>query len=157
MAGSTVADKVFEVVRTGDLEALQWLTAANRRLLNARSGRWPGLSPLALALISGQGEVAGYLIEHGASTTRGASHHATLLHIAASSNLAGAAELLIRRGSSVNARNVEKETPLHHAARAGAVQAGTVLVEYGADVDALDCGGISARYSWLPMAATESS
>lgn len=66
----------------------------------------------------------------------------TPLHVAASLNLAEAAELLLQHGARVDSRTDGGFTPLHWAASRNAAEVAAVLIAHGADVDAESATGI---------------
>ncbi|MBN2130683.1 MAG: ankyrin repeat domain-containing protein [Sedimentisphaerales bacterium] len=71
-----------------------------------------GGTPLIVAAIFGQTEVAKLLIERGANVNVGSSDGATALHAAAFFCHTEIVKLLLDRGAQVNAENIRGETPL---------------------------------------------
>ncbi len=156
---------VYEAVERGDFDEVKRLVDKGVPL------DWSpetGLGPLHRALDDGRGDIASYLLEHGADVNAKAVDGITPLHIVADATLAarmiekGArieaqsetlgtplnaailsglydiAEVLIVHGAAIDARDASRSTPLHHAAGRGDLESVRLLVSRGADVNAVN-------------------
>jgi len=101
----------------GNVESLKILMEIHGRDIEAKTER--GLTPLACALIWGEGEAALYLIEKGANVHWKTYDRAqTALHFAVKERLTKVVEELLKKGVDVNARDIEGWTPLHEVCTA---------------------------------------
>ncbi len=139
LASRTDITSILLAARNGNLERVQRLVEEKPKLVNA-SNLGDGRVPLSEALIHGHEAVALYLLDNGASISKGSSQYGTPLTYAASNGLAKASKALIAKGCDVNHKNFDKETPLHYAAASGSVETAMLLTLHGADVNAYDCG-----------------
>ncbi len=95
-----------------------------------------GNSPLHLATLEGNGELAKILIDGGAGVNAQNSNGDTALHIAATKNDQALAKILVDNGADINAQNnLTGDTALHTASRTGRVDLSTFLVDSGASLD----------------------
>ncbi len=101
-----------------------------------------GFRPLHWAAMSGQVEMAGFLIEQGADVKSGGGHRGqTPLHVARTVEVA---RLLVECGADVHASDTNQNTPLHDAGNGDIAE---LLIERGADVDAQGYYGVTPLFS----------
>jgi len=113
---------------------------ANGMDVNARDQlNW---TPLHWAASGGQKDIAEFLIGKGADVKAESKYKTTLLHSAATKELA---ELLLSKGLSVNITS-GGSTPLHCAAKRGYVSVAEVFISHGVDIEAKDKRGRTALY-----------
>jgi len=115
----------IEAVKRGDVSKVRDLVSANPALLSSRTKR--GLSPVLVALYSGQKVAAANLIALGADLD---AHDA-----AAAGRLDRVRELVERDPSLVNATSAEGFTPMGLAAYLGHEEVVEYLLSKGADVN----------------------
>ena len=150
---------IHDAVGAGNIEAIKQHLAAGT---DVDSKSKYGDTPLRIAAINGQKEIATLLITNGANvnarTPRMVGWH-TPLHWAAHWGHKEIAELLIAKGADVNAMDFTfGRTLLHIAAREGHKEIVELLIAKGADVNAMDKDGntpldSAIRHSDLPEAA----
>jgi len=165
-----MTEKLFNAIRSGDLDTVAALVSADRSLLNATDEK--GVSAYVTARYHGRNDIARMLLEKGVQLDIFAACMAgdkervfklvdenpeligaysndgwTPLHLACFFGQPAVAEALIARGADVSARsrNPPKNTPLHAAAAGRNAEAVRVLLEHGADVNARQEGG------WTPL------
>ena len=109
--------------------------------INVKVSNLRGETPLMLAAIKGDQELAEKLIGMGASVT--ADYGWTALHYAASTGQTEMTRFLIKKGADVNARTRRGVTPLYMAARIIATPTVDVLLKAGADKTLCNDQGIS--------------
>jgi ankyrin repeat protein len=175
-------DEFFEAARTGNLESLRQLVAADPTLIAARRGT--GETPLMTALYSKQQAAADWLVATGApldifaaaavgdiktldrllqGSTAGPNAYShdgwTPLHLAAFFGQRAAVERLLAAGADLNAvsRNALQNTPLHAAVAGGHVEVSLLLINAAADVNVADAGRhtpfhIAAEAGYVPVA-----
>lgn len=109
---------------------------------NARVLSWPSLpTPLLAAAVSGDTDLLGVLLHHGADLAATNCQGQGALHLAADQGHARAVRFLAALGASVNARDHRGRTALHAAAAQGHPRAVSAMVGAGATVDARDQDG----------------
>ncbi len=125
--GLSVAGQTAEVLAKIDKQP---------ELLQAHSA--DGWTPLHLAVFFGWPELAGALIDRGASLEARSTNQSknTPLHAAAAGGNVEVVKLLLMRGADANASQDSGWTALHSAAQAGNREMVEVLVAYGADLNA---------------------
>ncbi|KJK73966.1 hypothetical protein H634G_10755 [Metarhizium anisopliae BRIP 53293] len=112
--------------------------------IDSEDGR--GRTPLMYAVAAARSQVAGILIERGASIMKidyerkGMLHHAI---VNADSNLCDV-EMLIKRGASTKLVDVENMTPMHYTVRFCRTDIAECLLGYGVSVDIAVC-----RRTWI--------
>jgi ankyrin repeat protein len=111
----------------------------NVKLLNLREQ-----TPLMLAAMSGNAEMAVLLLRHGAKINAMDEYGITALMRAIIEDQNEVAALLVRNKAYVNARDINGWTPLMFAAREGQYGIVSLLLEKGADVNARDQAGRNA-------------
>lgn len=111
----------------------------NIKLLNLREQ-----TPLMLAAMSGNAEMAALLLEHGAKINAMDEYGRTALMRAIIEGHNEVTVLLVRNKAYVNARDIHGWTPLMYAAREGQCGIVSLLLENGADPDAKNALGRTA-------------
>lgn len=142
------AGAIHDAVRSGDLEWVQRLIVQGADV-NAKSSE--GETPLIVAALAGQGEIASYLLQRGGDIDAKNSSGLTSLHAAAYAGHADIVTMLIFRGADINrADNRFGVTPLHLAAEENHIKTVRTLLKQGADTSALEINGYSAmsRAGW---------
>ena len=112
-----------------------------------------GQTPLHVAIETLNPQIAGILINAGASLNRKDSRGNNLLHMIcqrANPQYEKILEVMLKRISDVNQRNFDNLTPLHIAARQGSSGMLSLLVQAGAKVDARIADGSSALFFCRP-------
>lgn len=126
---------------SGDLEALKKLLSMNI---------WPdiylknGLSPLAVASMSGKAKAVKLLLEKGANPKLTDNEGDSILHKLATvirKEHLDALKILMSAKVDLEAKNIHGETPLHAAAKAKNKIGAKLLIQNGADKNALDDQG----------------
>jgi len=103
---------------------------ANKADINARND--VGNTPLHIAEISANKEMAALLISKGADVNARNTGGDTPLHIAAAVGHADMVESLLAKGANANAKNTAGETPLRWAEKTGRKDMAEVLRKRGA-------------------------
>jgi ankyrin repeat protein len=111
----------------GNVESMKILTEIYERDIEAKTEQ--GLTPLACALIWGEGEAALYLIEKGANVHWQTQDRAqTALHFAAKERLTKVVEELLKKGVDMNARDIEGWMPLHEVCTAFIITLASLII-----------------------------
>jgi ankyrin repeat protein/beta-lactamase regulating signal transducer with metallopeptidase domain len=132
-------DSIHEAAARGEKEKVKMLLAAKPGLLNDSDKK--GFTPLHIAVIKGQKDVALFLIEKGADMNTRNHNGLTPLFSALDLGLGSMAQLLIENGADVNITGYRKRTMLHMAARCGDTESARALIKKGLDIDAGDSRG----------------
>jgi 7,8-dihydropterin-6-yl-methyl-4-(beta-D-ribofuranosyl)aminobenzene 5'-phosphate synthase len=133
------SDDIHEAIIKGDLDSVRTILEADERQLEARSS--DNFTPLLLASIHGQLEIARFLIEKGANIHAGDNENSTPLHNAAARGHLDIISLLIDKGAHVNQCDGNGMTALHFAASYGHPECAKLLLERGANVNAREING----------------
>lgn len=127
----------LEMVRSGDLPALQALAAKDPAVLAFQDGQ--GRSLLHGAAAFGHAEMARWLIERGSAVNAVTVERTTPLMQAAQAGRTEVARLLIAKGASLEARNSKGRTALILVGREqGGTEMAGLLLDAGADINASD-------------------
>ncbi|MBS9530973.1 MULTISPECIES: ankyrin repeat domain-containing protein [unclassified Wolbachia] len=131
-------NELFATVRSGDANQVADLINKGADV-NARGNN--GNTPLHLAALADELQVAEKLIEGGADVNAKNNHDATPLHWAALNQNVNIVEKLIEKGANVNEKNKYDNVPLHYAAGYGSLSVIEKLIEKGADINAKSSNG----------------
>uniref|UniRef100_A0A7M4FPW3 Ankyrin-1 n=1 Tax=Crocodylus porosus TaxID=8502 RepID=A0A7M4FPW3_CROPO len=104
-----------------------------------------GYTPLHIAAKQNQLEVAGSLLQYGASANAESAQGVTPLHLAAQEGHADMVALLISKQANGNLGSKSGLTPLHLVAQEGHVPVADVLIKHGVMVDA------TTRMGYTPL------
>jgi ankyrin repeat protein len=146
LAGKTAAipsQDVFDLLRKGDVAAVEALVEKSPKLVEARDGQ--GMTLLHYAAYGPGADLAKFLLDKGADPEAKNSQAQTALHVAAMNDRTEVAALLLKRGAVLEGRDDYGRTALVLCARErGQAGTGLVLIDAGADVNAVDKFGSSA-------------
>jgi ankyrin repeat protein len=132
--GDPASTLLHKAVKAGDIELVEFFTTTNNRDLNVKDKL--GFTPLHVAILNGQTEIAKLLIEEGANINVQNDHGSTLLHSAIFKCQDEIAKLLIEKGTDINLKDVENgATPLHVAIYRGKKEIVKLLIKEGANID----------------------
>jgi cytohesin len=151
VASSSVAfcGEIHDAVQNGDLKKVKALLKHHPDLVFSKEAEY-GFTPLHVAAASGYGDIAEFLLAHGADVNGRDNQEQTPLHLAAAKGYKDVAELLLTHKADVNAKDKDGVTPLHAAAAMGQKDVAELLLAHGADVNAESKGG-------TPLVAAEMS
>lgn len=148
MSSPSFADTIHEAARSGDLTKVQ------RLLIDGSDVNGKGANeetPLIVASLAGQGEIANYLLQRGANIDERNAGGLSALHAAAYSGHRDIVALLLAKGADINdATNRFGVPPLHLAAEEGHLSVVELLLQHGADPTAVERNGYTAltRAGW---------
>jgi len=148
LAPASFAGVIHEAARSGDLEQIQRLVVEGTGV-NEKTSQ--DETPLVIAALAGQGEIASYLLQRGADIDARNLGGLTALHAASYAGHTDIVALLIARGAAVNdADNAFGVTPLHLASEENHLETTRVLLAHGADITLLEVNGYNAvsRAGW---------
>lgn len=117
----------------GSLEIISALQRACADL-NAPDGN--GDTPLHYAVLSGQQDIAEFLLDNGAEISSKGAHGKTPLHLATEHEMIDMVQFLCDKAADVSAKDENGETPLHYAAKLLNVPLIEVLLKAGAGPNA---------------------
>lgn len=134
---------IFEASTLGDLGRMQALVEGDKALVNAYAP--DGFYPLGLACFFGHGDVARYLLEHGADVNQAARNPQKVqpLHAASANGNFELVKDLLDRGADVNGKQSHDFTPLHNAAQTGHLAMTQLFIDHGANVNATSQEGLT--------------
>jgi len=135
---------LYQAVEEGDLATVKSILKKNPKLLNTPNSEQ--LTPLNLACLKGEAEVAQALLEMGADMNIGDPDDSRPIHCAAISGDTDTMDLLLEQGADINAKDNNGNAPLLHAAQRKKFPMVEYLVEQGAEVDTQNNWGMSALY-----------
>jgi uncharacterized protein len=138
-SGATVG--IHEAVVLGDLKRVRSLIEGDPTRVNAYSP--DGFQPLGLASYFHHGEVAKYLLEHGADPNAPSRNPQMVapIHSAAAAGQPEIVAELVKRGADVNAKQQRGYTALHAAILNRDLETIRILVTNGADCGSADDRG----------------
>ena len=139
--------EIQEAAASGDLPRVEALVKENPDLISLRDAS--GWTPLLFAVASGDTNVPGWLLEHGADVNAATHGGWTALHWAAVYDQKAMAELLLADKAEVDARDHNGETPLHKTAANGSRDIAELLVAGHADVEAK--ASAFPHAGWTPL------
>jgi len=138
---STLAGPLHDASRRGDLAATEALLGEGAEI-DVRGEN--GETPLIVAILEGQPDVAELLIAHGADVMARNERGLTPLHAAAYAGSAEVVRLLLDHGAALEDRaNVSGATPLMVAAEENHVAVAELLIARGADLSIPDRDGFT--------------
>jgi ankyrin repeat protein len=104
-----------------------------------------GVTPLSCAIMGGEPELAGHLIEKGVEIRSKTKAGFTALTFATATGQEGLSQTLIEKGADVNAKTADGQTPLNFSAATGQIRVAARLIEAGAEINAQTAEG------WTPL------
>jgi hypothetical protein len=113
------------------------------------------ISPLTLAVGSGDREMVRLLLEKGATANFKNEHADTALMAAARTGNVEIIRALLAKNADVKAKDRDGRTALHWSVRSGSQEAVTAILEAGADVNVVDNAGVTALALAARRANTE--
>jgi uncharacterized protein len=134
---------IFDLVKAGDAAAVEHELASGVSV-NVRDGF--GQTPLVVAALAGQDEIAGILLRHGADVRARTDKGMTAVHAAAFVGDQEILKLLLDNGAPLNDQdNIAHITPLHAAAEENHLKIVDYLVfSMKADPSLVDVKGFTA-------------
>ena len=132
---------VFDVARSGDLQALQSMMKVNPDTVNSVNAS--GHSPLILAAYNNQVQIAEQFIKNGADVNFTFSQ-GTAIHGAAFKGHLEIVKLLANNGAALDEPDQNKTTPIIYATLFGHTEVAKYLFARGADPYFEDATGSSA-------------
>lgn len=148
LSEGSFAGVLHDAAKAGDLEQVQRLVVEG---VDVNEGDKNGETPLIVASLEGQGEIANYLLQRGARIDATNASGLSALHAAAYGGHTDIARLLIAKGAAVNdSSNRFGVTPLHLAAEENHIQVVELLLKSGAEVDRVERNGYTplTRAGW---------
>lgn len=123
---SAFAAAIHEIVRAGDVQAVNKLIAANRNMVNAKNEL--GSTPLHIAASISATDITRLLLDKGAAINAKDNSGATPLHIAAFSGHKANLELLLAKGADVHAKDNQGKTARDYAETALSREISAILL-----------------------------
>jgi ankyrin repeat protein len=141
-ASAEDARDIFALANAGDAVGVEQALAAGTDV-NTRDKL--GQTPIVVAALAGQNEVASVLVQHGADVMARTDKGMTALHAAAFVGDVEAINLLLSGGAKVNDQdNFAHISPLHAAAEENHVSSVEALIKAGVDPSLVDVKGYTA-------------
>jgi len=155
MADSAGPACMADLIRAGDLAAVQAAIRANPSALNAADDL--GDTPLILACQADakQREIAAWLVESGAAVDQQCGEGWSPLMLACDAGQSETAAMLVRSGAALDLQNRKGETALLLAARSGDAAAVKLLLDNGASLELADAAGDTALHAACQHAAAD--
>lgn len=116
MGSANAASDIFDAARSGTVQEVEKMLAANKNLINARTEL--GSTPLHIAATSSNPEIAKLLVARGANVNARDNNGTTPLHIAAYTGRKELVEFFLSKGADAYAKDFKNETPrdkAHHS------------------------------------------
>ena len=130
-------ERILAAARSGDVDTLRDCINKGAEV-NCKDVDYLGGTPLHIAAMTGQTEVAYLLLKAGASHSVMDKEGRTPLHIAAMTGQTEVADLLLKAGASHSVMDKEGETPLHTAIENSRGKVGDLLLKAGASLSEMD-------------------
>lgn len=141
-ASAEGASDIFALASAGDVAGVEQALASGSDV-NAKDKL--GQTPIVVATLAGQNEVAAVLLQHGADVMARTDKGMTALHAAAFVGDVETIDLLLSNGAKVNDQdNFAHISPLHAAAEENHVSSVEALVKAGVDPSLVDVKGYTA-------------
>lgn len=131
--------QIHDAVEKGNVGEVKALVAKDPGLVNALDDFRN--TPLHIAALVGNRDIAEFLIGKGADLNSGAMYGMTPLHMAAGSGKSSIIELLLIKGAAIDGKDIYDKTPLYWAAANDQANALDFLLSKGADKEAKDIFG----------------
>ena len=138
-SGSLAAAEIHEAAEAGDLAAVKSLIEKDAALLESRNS--DGSTPLHIACMQGNLELARYLLEKGADPLAGDNEDSKPIHVAAISGNTAVVQLFLDLNIDIDIRDDNGMTPLLFAGYRKQQEMIDFLISKGADVEAKTAGG----------------
>ncbi|KAL4151041.1 hypothetical protein PRNP1_010427 [Phytophthora ramorum] len=135
------SDKLMESWEEIDREAAEKVKSLLNDGTNINAMNEVGITPLRLALDSGNTEMVAVLLEHGADMTAGKQYDSSMLHVAVRSGNKEMVQLLLKYGADLSATDGNGSSPLHIAVRSKNVEMVKLLLAENADITAKEEDG----------------
>jgi uncharacterized protein len=141
-ASAEDARDIFALANAGDAVGVEQALAAG---IDVNTSDKLGQTPIVVAALAGQDEVASVLVQHGADVMARTDKGMTALHAAAFVGDVAAINLLLSSGAKVNDQdNFALISPLHAAAEENHVSSVEALIKAGVDPSLVDVKGYTA-------------
>jgi ankyrin repeat protein len=138
------ASAIHDAVNDNNLEAVTVLLDDDPTIINDRDA--DGMTPLSLAAINGNYDIAKELLERNADIHIGDLDNSQPIHLAAISGNIQIAELLLASGAGVNEQDNNGATPLGFAAGRRHIDMVRYLLERNADVGIRNTRGMTPLF-----------
>ncbi|KAL4168779.1 hypothetical protein KRP22_012171 [Phytophthora ramorum] len=135
------SDKLMESWEEIDRKAAEKVKSLLNDGTNINAMNEVGITPLRLALDSGNTEMAAVLLEHGADMTAGKQYGSSMLHVAVRNGNEEMVQLLLDRGADLSATDGNGSSTLHIAVRSENVEMVQLLLAENADITAKEEDG----------------
>ncbi len=142
--GSAFCAEIHDAVNGNDPARVSSLLDKDPSLLDLRDEQ--EMTPLNLAALNGNAEIARLLIERGADIHTGDADNSQPIHCAAISGNVQIARLLTAQGAGINTQDNNGSTPLTFAAGRRRIEMVEYLLESGADPLLQDRRGMTAIF-----------
>ena len=148
---------MLEAAYKGEFDAVRNLLQQDPELAKMQGSpeHWEGATPLTLAALGGDLDVATLLIEAGANVNP-VSQDGSALLMAVWGGHPPMVGLLLERGADANVASSSGETPLMAAAYKGFTEIGQTLIERGAIIDCQTTSGTTDFFKTSPPVCGES-
>jgi ankyrin repeat protein len=131
-------DNLVELVKTGNLEAIERTVNVNPLLANSK--RDDGIPLLYFAAANGHAKIVSYLLSKGAEVDAKADYGGTL-HIATEKEYATIVKTLLQWKANPNLKDKWGQSPLHNSTRNSNAQIAQMLIQAGGDASSVDSQG----------------
>lgn len=126
-----IEDNIIEAVENENLQIVNYFAALDPKCINEENQE--GYTPLQMAALKDNFEIAEYLVKRGADINHLHSKNDTCLHFAALSNGVEIGELLLDNGADISIADDDGFQAIHYAAQSGSKKFAKMLVKRGVD------------------------